>query len=432
MATQPFRYSRVAGERLGEVHLAIGRWLAPRTYWIGALGISLGLAFLLAATFEGTPVPPGGDPGNWIATSRAYMGYPYPSEIAPLAYPPVLFPLLGSTVELFGTRVGDSVFAAGLLVALGLSTAVLAGNVVQRRWIALLAVGGLLANPSILAMFFWGAYPNLLGFVFLNLALAGLLRAGQGHAETGAVQFWGFFALAALTHALVGAVLAGVLGVYLLLGLLVPMPAWGTALQRAGRGTLEAPGIAARALFLSRGGQGGLLVFSAFVGGYYGGTYLLGIPHPYYLANVGSALRATSLRGALEPLLPGVTAAPSVILALLTVGAFGLLLLFAALVRTRPQWLSAPGLLLLAWPIAVAALLVGGYVVGVDTDYHRFGYFFLVPVTLAGAFLAERVAFGPRRSTAAAEDPRGSPGDERRTAGAWRRRPRPIREIALA
>ncbi|MCI4366192.1 MAG: hypothetical protein L3K08_00395 [Thermoplasmata archaeon] len=432
MVTEPFRYSRAPGEHLASMNLAMARWFAPRAYWIGAVGISVLLAVLLASTFQESALPPGGDPGNWIATSRAYLGHPYPSEIAPLSYPPVLFPLLGSSVELFGAPLGATVFAAGLLVALGLSTAALAGTMIQRRWIALLTVGALLANPSLLTMFFWGAYPNLLGFVFLNLALAGLLRAGQGHAETGAVQFWGFFALAALTHALVGVVLAGVLALYLVLGLLVPMPGWGTALRRAGRGTLEAPGLAARALFLSRGGRGGLLVFAAFVGGYYGGTYLLGIPHPYYFAEVGSTLRATSLRGALEPLLPGVTAAPSAVLGVLAVAAFGLLLLFAALVRTRPAWLSAPGLLLLAWPAAVAGLLVGGYLVGVDTDYHRFGYFFLVPVTLAAAFLAERIAFGPRRALATSPDTSGTVAVAPASAGPRWRRPRPVREIALA
>ena len=48
------------------------------------------------------PLPPGGDPGQWLSNSYPYVGLPYPSQVIPWGYPPGLFPVLGSLVLLGG------------------------------------------------------------------------------------------------------------------------------------------------------------------------------------------------------------------------------------------------------------------------------------------------------------------------------------------
>ncbi|HKV90060.1 MAG TPA: hypothetical protein VJQ43_02555, partial [Thermoplasmata archaeon] len=367
-------------------------WPSPATaYWGGATALSVAAAIVLVLVFRETPVPAGGDPGNWVATSLAYIARPYPGQLYPLGYPPIVFPLLGGAVLLAGGPVaGVELFAAGLMVAFGLSVAALAATIVRNRVVALGLVAFVLADPAVLAMFFWGAYPNLLGFVFLHLALVGLIRAGQGHTTTGAAQFWGFFALATLSHSLVGIVLGLTTALYLGLGLSVPLARSGELLERARRGTLDAPGVAGRALFGSRGGRAGLMIFVAFVGGYYGLTYLAGVPHPYYLASDPVGFRLLSMSGAFEALVPNVVVQPSLVLALLATGCLLAIVAFALVRDHRPRWLTSSSVLLLAWPLAVSLLFIGGYLAQIVTDYHRFGFFYIVPVGLLLAYLLDR------------------------------------------
>jgi hypothetical protein len=361
------------------------------SYWFLAFLLSVIAGVVLLLVFREQPIPPGGDPGNWVATALAFIGRPYPPQLIPLAYPPVLFPLLGAAIVVAGSTVGGvELFAGALMVAFGLSTAALAAALLRTRVVALTVVVFLLADPAILAMFFWGAYPNLLGFVFLNLALVGLMRAGRGLTSSGALMFWIFFALATLTHSLVGLVLGVTTALYLALGLFIPLPAWGAVLERARQGALEAPAIAARALFSSRGGRVGLVLFAFFVGGYYGYTYFAGIPHPYYLASNPVGFRLVSIGGAFQAILPNVVIQPALVVELLIAFILIAVLFFAGIRDRRPQWLTAPVVLLMAWPLAVALLILGGFLAQVVTDYHRFGFFFIVPVAMALGYLLER------------------------------------------
>lgn len=370
-------------------------WSSPRVrfwaFWLAALAISGLAALAVWFVFRGAPVPPGGDPGNWLATARAYLGRPYPSQLVPFGYPPLTFLFLGSAVAVAGPIGGVDLFAAGLVLALGLSTAALASTVLRSRAIALLAVAFLLADPSQLTMFFWGAYPNLLGFVFLNLALVGLLRAGQGHPSGGAALFWVGFALAVLTHSLVAVVLAGTASAYLLLGLLVPLPAWSETLTRTRPEGGGVPGVGARALVASHGGQAGMVVFTGLVGGFYATTFLAGVPHPNYLVTSGSAFRPGSMAAVLGPLLPSIPIPATVALFLLVASVFGALAVFAIVRARRPSWLTAPAVLLFVWPLAVVVLVLAGFEARVVTDYRRFGFFLLAPAVLTVAYVLERL-----------------------------------------
>ncbi|MCI4330360.1 MAG: hypothetical protein L3K19_00735 [Thermoplasmata archaeon] len=397
----------------GDVHSS-SQWSSARAievgYWLAVLLVTGVAALALFLVFRENALPPGGDPGNWLATALAFIGRPFPTQVIPFAYPPVTFPVLGLAVVVAGPVTGVALFAVALMVALGLSTAALAATLLRSRLVAFLVVVFLLADPSLLGMFFWGAYPNLLGFVWMNLALVGLLRAGQGRPSAGAAQFWVFFTLAALTHSLVGAVLALTTALYLGLGLGVPLPSLGALVSKARHGALEAPGLAARALFASRGGQGGMVLFGGLVGGYYALTAIAGVPHPSYLATDANGFGVTSLTGALNALLPGAVLPGAFVVAFLVLAAFGAALLYAIVRDRRPAWLTAPAVLLLAWPLAVTLLILGGFAARVVTDYRRFGYFYLIPAGLAAGYLVERTwVLGPgrRRPTSSG----AAPGD---------------------
>ncbi|MCI4336837.1 MAG: hypothetical protein L3K17_06545 [Thermoplasmata archaeon] len=348
-----------------------------------------------------------------MATGLAFVGRPYPTQIIPLGYPPLTFPLLGLAVVALGPIAGTDLFAALLMVGVALSTAALAATLLKSRIVALAVVAFLLADPSLLAMFFWGAYPNLLAFTFLNLALVGLLRAGKGHVSAGAALFWVFATLTVLTHSLVGAVLAGTVVLYLVMGYFVPLGSPAILVGRARLGQLEEPGIAARALVSSRGGQGGMVVFGGLVGGYYLGTFLAGVPHPDYLSSTSGNLGITTMGGALGALIPNLVLPVTIVVAVLVLGALGVGLLYAVVRDRRPQWLTAPAVLLLAWPLAVGLLILLGYAAKVVTDYHRFGYCFLLPAALGVGYVAERawVLRAPRRTTGeTSPDPYAPPG----------------------
>ena len=411
----------VAADRLTVPALARPTAVGPGdlAYWSIAAGLSLAATVAFVLITLAAPIPPGGDPGNWASTSFAYVGWAYPSQLAPLAYPPVMFPLLGMAIVAAGPIGGVTLFAALLMLALGLSTAALAAVLLRSRVVALAVVGLLLIDPPMLAMFFWGAYPNLLAFVFLNLALVGLVRAGQGRPSTGAAQFWGFFALTVLTHSLVGVALAATATVFLILGGYAPIPD-PTALRRESRtGVLDAPPIAAAALVRSRGGLAGIAAFVGAVGGYYLLTFLAGIPHPNYLESNAAAFRVASEDATFQAILPSVALPPALIGAMLLALAGGGLLLYARARDRAPERLTISAVLLLSWMIGLSLLVLVGFLGQIVTDYHRFGFLFLAPLALASGYLVERWWVLPDPGAVGLAATRA--GSSRRRPGAWGR-----------
>jgi hypothetical protein len=361
----------------------------PETFWFLSLLLSAGVALWIGIIFDSTAIPPGGDPGNWVASAYAYIGHPYPSQLIPFAYPPFLFPVLGAFVAAAGPIGGVQLFVPLLVLALGLSTAWLARTILRSSVMAFVVVAFLMVDPALLAMFFWGAYPNLLAFVFMNVAMVGVLRACRGNASTGALQFWLGFSATILTHSLAGVVLIGWLVLFLVLGYFVALPGRRELLARARQGRLEAPGLASRAMFASAGGQAGLVFFLVTVGGYYGGSYLLGIPHPYYFISNASAFGLLSYGATFQAILPHVTFSGAMVFDLLVAGSLVLIFLFAYVRDRRPQSLTASLLLLLSWVLSTALLLLMGMLLQIVTDYVRFGFFLLIPFALSAAYVVE-------------------------------------------
>ncbi|MCI4318497.1 MAG: hypothetical protein L3J96_08160, partial [Thermoplasmata archaeon] len=142
-------------------------------YWVLALAIAVAFAAEVEWIIQASPLPPGGDPGQWLSNSLPFAGLPYPSQVVPFSYPPLLFPLLGFLVRLGGGPIEGARLFLGLVgVLLGLATYMLARCLLRRPILALIAEGAVLIDAPFLRLFYFGAYPTLLGLVFFVLAVA--------------------------------------------------------------------------------------------------------------------------------------------------------------------------------------------------------------------------------------------------------------------
>jgi hypothetical protein len=358
--------------RRGVLSTTLAEWPAVTI----ALLIGLAAATLLEWTMLARPIPPGGDPGQWLSTSYAYVGLPYPSWVIPGQYPPLLFPLLGSLVLLSGSAIGGARAYVGLVaVLLGLSLYFLARGVTRRRSTALLAEAIVLLNPTLLSMFFWGFYPNLLGFVFMNLSLGFLLRFIRSRRPLHLYLFWLFAACSFLTHTLVGTVLAGTVALFLI----------GTVLFR----------VLPREFYRSRAAILGLGTFVVAVGGFYALTAALLVPHPDYFGRGAFAYvrdRTPAIFNLiLHPFVPTLTVQPDSSVLLLW-GISAALILYAVAVRwfgRKPLTLGA--MLVLAMAAGPLLLAAVGWELAVVTDYTRFSYFLVAPIGIGLALGLDRI-----------------------------------------
>jgi hypothetical protein len=400
------------------------------TAWLFAILISAAISAGLSYVINSHAIPPGGDPGTWISTGIAYVGQGHTSQVIPLAYPPVLFPLLGGLYLLTGNAVTvGQVFAPLLYFFLGLSIFYLATQMLRSRVVALVAMTFLMLDPQLLQMIFWGAYPNLLAFVFMNVALAGLVIMGRGDAHHGGLIFWVFGALAVLTHSLAAVVLAGMVVMFLLLVWAVPKPTAEDLAIQTKYGEPDNPSRIPHDLFLSPGGTSGFIIFVTLVGAYYAVTALANVPHPSYFVSSPLAFHVIGLSGVLHAVFPGVSPPSLQVVYMLIVGAFALLFWYATVLIYRPAWLSTTVLVLLALAVVVLLAPVGGWMARIVTDYTRFGYFLLVPTGLSIAYLVDRGWIAARFK---AETPGPAPAGHEPRVRRWLRQSRhPRRSIAF-
>jgi hypothetical protein len=345
--------------------------LAPKLSEAPALLAALVIGIVAAALLENAmmarPVPAGGDPGQWLSTAYAYVGLPYPSWIVPGQYPPLLFPLLGGLVLITGGPIaGALAYVAVVAVLIGLSLYFLARSLTRRRSTALLAEAIILLNPTLLTMFFWGFYPNLLGFVFMNLALGFLIRFIRSRRPLHLYLFWVSGAAAVLTHTLVGAILVAVVGLFLVLAISFR--------------------VLPREFYRSRAAFAGFTTFLGGVGGFYAVTAALRVPHPQYFQSGAFAHvrngTAQIFDLVLRPFVHTLRVSPANSVGLLW-GISAVLALFV--VGLWIFWRSRMTLgILLAISLALGALLPPaiGWEFAVVTDYSRFSYFLVAPIGL--------------------------------------------------
>lgn len=352
--------SRVPGGILGDTRFE--KWAL-----VGAVLIAAAVAAFLELVMNQLPVPPGGDPGQWLTTSYAYVGLPYPNWIIPGQYPPLTFPILGVLVR----ASGGPILAARAYVALvtgliGLSSYFWARAVIRTWTVALLVEGFLLVNPSFIQLYFFGAYPNLLGFVFLFLTIGFAVRFIRSRDPHHAFWMWLALGATVLTHSLVAAVLVttvAILAVFLF------------ALRRV-----------PRAIVTGRPSQVGFAIMGVSIGGYYALTQYLGISHPQYLAAGGFAYVKNGLGAifslVLDPIFPNLTFPASIALEfLIGLDAF-LLIALATMAILRLRAFSLSNLVALGSLLAVGLLAVVGWELSIVTDYVRLGYFLVPPAIL--------------------------------------------------
>ncbi|MCI4327260.1 MAG: glycosyltransferase family 39 protein [Thermoplasmata archaeon] len=344
-----------------------------------SLVIGVFAAGVMLQAMAAYPLPAGGDPAEWVTTSYAFVGLPYPSWIIPGQYPPLLFPLLGILVRIFGPIQASRAFIVLVAMLLSLSTYYLARTLVRSRSVALAVAGFVVFSPTLVQVFFFGGYPNLLGFVFLNLSIAFLVRFVRSGSDRHVFGFWLATAAAILTHELVAVVLVGTLAVML------AFLFWQARIPRAA--------------YRSALGVVGFLVFVLSVGGYYGLTYIAGVPHPQYLQTNAFAYVKNGLGSlyyvVLSPYFPSVHPSVAVAQFLSLALASGVVLILCALRLLAPRRLTL-GILTV---LAMAGTVVGGAIIGwelaVVTDYLRFGYFLIVPIGLGLGLVVDQLVHLP-------------------------------------
>ncbi|MCI4345928.1 MAG: hypothetical protein L3K07_04165, partial [Thermoplasmata archaeon] len=195
----------------------------------------------------------------------------------------------------------------------------------------------------------------------------------------------------------------------LLLSLFVPLKLpKGADLKAVG----DAPALYLRRLIFSRPGCYGFLAAAAVVGGWYLATFLSGTPHPGYFSP-GSAMQMhpATYGQFLRNLLPGLVLSKYTVFYLLVFLVAFLFAGFGGLIAFRPGWITAPLLLLIGSWLAIAGIAIVGWLLSISTDYHRFGFFLVIPAGLSIAFAIDRLwlARGPTGSEGSLiRSPRGT------------------------
>jgi hypothetical protein len=168
-----------------------------------ALAVGGGLMLLILATPTAS-----GDYGQWLMTSRYYLGQGVPDYRAISSLPP-LVPLLLTAIRLVvpDPLVALHLLDALLLAALGASFYLLGALVLGSRWAgALSVVIGLFVTDRFLELFAFGGLLQVAAMACMGLSVAAFARAGRG---PGIVRRWWVLgtvavAMAALSHTATG------------------------------------------------------------------------------------------------------------------------------------------------------------------------------------------------------------------------------------
>ncbi|MCI4341696.1 MAG: hypothetical protein L3K11_04920 [Thermoplasmata archaeon] len=362
-----------------------------RVGWLLAIAITVGIASWVYWIQLEFVVPPGGDPGNWVSISYAYIGGQYPGQVNPYGYPPLLFPLLGGLVLLTGGPLAAGHLMVPLLIGMmGITLYALCRTMFRSVIVSLSLVGILLLNPSFMALYFWGAEPNLLAFVFLNLSLVGVVWTARSR-SIGPLVFWVFAAATVLSHSLVGLSLGATVFLLLVLSLFSPWRAPARPDPASRSGETDDPGRLLGSLLFSNYGLLGVICFASSVGGWYVATAALGIPHPGYFTPGSAGAIQASYGNLFRNVFPGLRMSASGVYYTLVLAVMGLVAGYALALRFRPRWISTSVMVVLCSWMGVAMLAVLGWIFHISTDYHRFGFLLIVPTGLGLAYLADRL-----------------------------------------
>lgn len=390
-----------AGTPQGSSGAAKSGW--PWARLIAMLALVSIAVVLLEAVYAQYPIPPGVDPGDWITRGGAYVGLSVPPPASfgsSFIYPPLVFPMLGGLLWLFGSPVSAGFVAGGLFLFLfGLSLIYLAFRFLRFGPLQVGFVGACIFSGTLLYMLFWGAYPNFFAFVFLNLLFVFLfLYVRSGHPSDG-LLLGVALSLLYLVHSLTFAIgIATVLTAAVLVTIMDgPRFLW-TRIK-------------------NRGLLAGAIILVATVGSYAFTLRAEGITAPNYLGanpaalsldNVGQLFAPLANGPAFLPAGPALYMSPTVAMVLLA-GVSGVLILALVFVRRlRPDWVDCRFTVAVGGVVAALLTPVGGTLAQVGTDYPRFVYFLPVPATLLVTLTldkaVERWSHAPKQETV---DPAG-------------------------
>ncbi len=374
---------------------------ASRWYILPMLAIIGLMVAMLAYEYGRNALPPGVDPGHWLSTAYAYVGLPTANDPAnqPLFYSPLIFPFLGGLVLLTRNPVtAATIFAALLLFFYGLTVVHAARRFLRTGTVQVALVGVALLCGTTFQMLFWGAYPNYMGFIFLNESLIFFLLFVRDRRTLDAAFFFVALGLTYFAHDL---------SFYVLVASLVACVVLLLLLRQIPLRFLVDPRVLV-----------GLFSVIAVVEGYGIITARLGIPHPSYLFSNPSAYVLDEVGEIFSPLghspafwPPGtvVYLSPLLTVAILLSASVFTLIGLGVLKWLRPDRLSVRLTVAAGWLCGAAAVPALGYLAHVDTDYTRFLYFLPLPFALVVAVglenaLAPVVALGAPLPRTAARD----------------------------
>ncbi|MCI4321265.1 MAG: hypothetical protein L3K05_03035 [Thermoplasmata archaeon] len=390
------------GRTFGVVHRFLrSRGAASAWYLVPMLGLVAFATALVAFAFAQAPVPPGVDPGHWLAISYGYVGLPTAPDPANqvLFYSPLMFPFLGGLVLATGNPlVAADLLGIGLFLLYGLSVVHLARRFLTSGPLQVALVGFAVLSGSTIQMLFWGGYPNLLGFVLMNEALVAMLAFVRSKRTRDGALMYAFLGLTYFGHDLSALELFSIFVVVTLFLLLTRKVALRFVLHRANLIGLAAVGVA-------------IVGFSEV-------TARLGISHPsyftanpaaYFIDNVGELFSPLGRAPAALPIGTPLYLPPLPTAALLALAPLVALLSVLVLAHLVPGRADTRLVIAAGWLSAALAVPGIGYLAHVDTDYTRLLYFLPLPFFLVALLAVER-GFASTFLPAPVAPPRLEPG----------------------
>jgi len=322
------------------------------------------LAATVAFVVGRMPIDGRGDYGQWLMTSRYYLGEGVPDYRTITALPPLIpFLLAGLRLVVPDPAVALQIFNVALLLALVASIYLVGSTVFADRLAGVFAVAlAFVVTDRFLELFAFGGLLQAGALVFTLLSVAAFVQAGRDF--TGSGRWWTLgslsLALAALSHVGTG-----------LLAVPVCAAVAGISAVRVLRNTPRQPLFKRRSFV--RGASRALVVPLAVL------AYWILILLP---ASVEYVTNPASLnyRGA-DRLLKGLESYwPTMVVIGIGVG-FLVLGLVWELGRRR----LGPYALLVVWTAAAWGALVVSMLGGASTDYPRFATPLMAPLVVAGA-----------------------------------------------
>lgn len=160
----------------------VGTGRAPRLEPFAAFLLLVAVLGGLALVLVATPIVGRGDYGQWLMTSRFYLGQDVPEYRTITALPPVI-PLFLAVVQWFIPDPVGALQAANVVLMAGLGLSFfLAGLGLGRRALAgvFAVVIGLLVTDRYLELFAFGGLLQAGSVMFTSLSVAAFVRAGRG------------------------------------------------------------------------------------------------------------------------------------------------------------------------------------------------------------------------------------------------------------